>query len=113
MMTIEEVHNLIKETLKDWEIDPTYTLDLVEASYRYPSSDNFFISVELQSEDEIVVTVDASIESTFFYTVEKEFSSLSELEEYLKKLSKLNDDDLDSARQEMHDALDSHFRDLL
>lgn len=112
-MTIEEVHNLVKETLKDWETDPTYGMGLVEVTYNYPSSDNFFISIELQSEDEIVVTVDATIEGIFSYSVEKEFSNLSELGEYLKKLSKLKDDDLDNARQEMSNALSSYFKELL
>lgn len=41
-----------------------------------------------------------------------EFHSLEDLENYLGKLNDLGEDDLDSARQEMHDALDSHFRDL-
>ena len=112
MITIEEVYNLTKETMTNWEVEPTYSSGLVEATYGYPSNTNFSVEIEVQPEDVVGLTTYVLIDGIFSYSANMEIYSLEDLENYLGKLNELDSDDLDSARQEMHDALDSHFRDL-
>ena len=111
MITIEEVYNLTKETMTNWGVEPTYSSRLVEAMYGYPSNTNFSVEIEV-SKEVVELTTYVLIDGVFSYSANMEFHSLEDLENYLGKLNDLGEDDLDSARQEMHDALDSHFRDL-
>ena len=79
--------------------------------YGYPSNTNFSVEIEV-SKEVVELTTYVLIDGGFSYSANMEFHSLEDLENYLGKLNDLGEDDLDSARQEMHDALDSHFRDL-
>ena len=102
MIAIEEVYNLTKKTMTNWEVEPTYSSGLVEAMFSRNRS------IQRCSR----VTTYVLIDGTFSYSANMEFYGLEDLENYLGKLNDLGEDDLDSVRQEMHDALDSHFRDL-
>ena len=61
-MTIDEVYNLTKKTMTNWEVEPTYSSGLVEAMYGYPSNTNFSVEIEVQSED-VVDILDKMINS--------------------------------------------------
>lgn len=110
-MTIEDVYNLTKKTMVNWEVEPTYSSGIVEAAYGYPSNTNFSVEMEV-SKEVVELTTYVLIDGIFSYSANMEFYGLEDLENYLGKLDELDSDDLDSARQEMHDTLDSHFRDL-
>lgn len=110
-MTIEEVHNLMRKTMKNWEVTPTYSAGVVEATYGYPSNSQFSVEIEVSKSGVIELTTSVLIKD-FSYSANMEFYGLEDLENYLGKLNELGEDDLETVRQEMHDALDSHFRDL-
>lgn len=84
----------------------------MEAGYGYPSNTNFSVEIEVQPEDVVGLTTYVLIDGIFSYSANMEIYSLEDLENYLSKLDELGEDDLESVRQEMHDALGSHFRDL-
>lgn len=111
MITIEDVYNLTKKTMKNWEVEPTYSSGVVEAMYGYPSNTNFSVEIEV-SEEMVELTTYVLIDGIFSYSANMEIYCLEDLENYLGKLNELGEDDLETVRQEMHDALDSHFRDL-
>lgn len=110
MIAIEEVYNLTKKTMTNWEVEP-YSSGVVEAGYGYPSYTQFSVAIEVSKNEVIEVTTSVLIEC-FSYSTNMEFYSLEDLENYLGKLDELDSDDLDSVRQEMYDALYSHFKDL-
>lgn len=110
MIAIEEVYNLTKKTMTNWEVEP-YSSGVVEAGYGYPSDTQFSVAIEVSKNEVIEVTTSVLIEY-FSYSANMEIYSIEDLENYLGKLDELGEDDLESVRQEMHDALDSHFRDL-
>lgn len=109
-MTIEEVHNLMRKTMKNWEVEP-YNFGVVAARCNYPSDTQFSVEIGVLKSGVIELTTSVLIKD-FSYSANMEFYGLEDLENYLGKLNDLGEDDLASARQEMHDALDSHFRDL-
>jgi hypothetical protein len=108
-MTIDEVYNLTKETMKNWKVTPTYSV--VAARYGYPSDTQFSVEIEVSKSGVIELTTSVLIKD-FSYSVNMEFYGLENLENYLGKLDELDDDTLSDVRQEMSDVLSSHFRDL-
>lgn len=111
-MTVDEVYDLTKETMKNWEVTPTYSAGVVEATYGYPSNSQFLVEIDVPSKNVVGTTTHVFIDSGFSYSTDNEFYSLDELKDYLKQLDKLNDRDFLSARQEMDVALSSYFKEL-
>lgn len=111
-MTIDEVYNLTKETMKNWKVTPTYSVGVVEATYGYPSNSQFLVEIDVPSKNVVGATTHVFIGSDFSYSTENEFYSLDELKEYLEMLDKLNDEDFLNAREEMGVALSSYFKEL-
>ena len=115
-MTIEDVYNLTRETMKNWEVEPTYGSGVVEATYGSSSYSNFLtvtnfsVKIEVIASDIIGVTTDVLIDGAFSYSVDREFYTLDKLREYLNKLDKLGEDELSNARHEMSDALSAYFK---
>lgn len=50
-MTIEDVYNLTKKTMVNWEVEPTYSSGIVEAAYGYPSNTNFSVEIGVSKEE--------------------------------------------------------------
>lgn len=48
-MTIDEVYNLTKETMKNWKVTPTYSVGVVETTYGYPSNSQFLVEIDVPS----------------------------------------------------------------
>lgn len=109
-MTIEDVYNLTKKTMVNWEVEP-YSSGVVEARYGYPSATQFSVGIEVSSKGVVELTTSVLIED-FSYSANMEFYGLEDLENYLGKLDELDDDTLSDVREEMSDVLSSHFRDL-
>ena len=117
-MTIEDVYNLTRETMKNWEVEPTYGSGVVEATYGSSSYSNFLtvtnfsVEIEISLKGVVELTTCVVIDGAFSYSSDREFDSLEELKEYLNKLDKLGEDELSNARNEMSDVLNSYFKDL-
>lgn len=108
MIAIEEVYNLTKKTMTNWEVEP-YSSGVVEARYGYPSDTQFSVEIEVSQNEVIELTTSVLIED-FSYSANMEFYGLEDLENYLGKLDELDDDTLSDVRKEMSDVLSSHFR---
>lgn len=46
MIAIEEVYNLTKKTMTNWEVEP-HSSGVVEAKYGYPSDTQFSVEIEV------------------------------------------------------------------
>ena len=60
MITIEEVYNLTKETMTNWEVEPTYSSGLVEANGGYQrekiETDRF-----VNTEEEVIKLIEITL----------------------------------------------------
>lgn len=114
-MELKETHELVKETMQNWEVD-NYYLYFIDATCRRcdvntlkdDKVENFSVHISPKGNRFYVIT-EVEITGYLYYRAEGHLDTKEELVQYLKKLDKLDIKDLDDAKEEMNKALEKCF----